>query len=41
MGRYISNKILKYNKHHKTQRTLRHSMPHREDYLRIKKKKSK
>lgn len=37
MGRYISNKILKYNKHAKTQRSLQSSPPNQEDYLRIKK----
>lgn len=40
MGRYISNKILKYNKHTKTQRSLRSSPPNKEDYLRMKKTKN-
>ncbi len=40
MGRYISNKILKYNKHSKSHRSLRNVELNKEDYLRVKKQKS-
>lgn len=40
MGRYISNKILKYNKHSKSHRNLRHSQKSElacEDYAKVRK----
>lgn len=39
MGRYISNKILKYNKSTKTHRVQRRSQPHENDYKHIRKNK--
>jgi hypothetical protein len=37
MGRYISNKILKYNKRTKTHRSTHNTQPIRNDYLHKKK----